>query len=107
MEKRLVLALVLTGLVVVGTQFLFRPTVPPRQATDTTTFRDTTAAVTPPPTVAEQAPAAQPAAGVAQAAPRRDSLAAEAPAVRPETTVVADSLAEYRFSNVGAALRRT
>jgi YidC/Oxa1 family membrane protein insertase len=107
MEKRLVLALVLTGLVVVATQFIFPTRKPPRAATPTRVDSPsvqraesaaTPAATAPQPTLSAPAP---------KATAERDSAGAQVPAVRPETVTVADSLAEFHISSVGAALVST
>src|SRR2546430_974597 len=99
MEKRFLIALVLTALVVVATPLLFRGRFGvQRPAADTTktapaTLRDTTkAAIAPPPVIV---PAATPDSARASAMP--------APGVKPETTTVGTPFSEYRFVNVGAS----
>jgi YidC/Oxa1 family membrane protein insertase len=104
-NRRFVLAIALTLLVIVATQFLF-PTPPAparRAAADSATA--TTATPTPPPATA--APAA-PAAPVPTVGALPDSAGAVAPAApaaaAAETALVAGSRAAYQVSSVGGAL---
>jgi YidC/Oxa1 family membrane protein insertase len=121
MDKRFLLALVLTAAVVIGFPLLF----PGAPTTAPVAGRDSTVA-TQPAGAAPGAPAAVPAAPGAPAAPgtagtpgaapaavaplAADSAAARAAAAAPalaaapaETTTVATPLGSYRFSSVGAA----
>src|SRR5688572_18078868 len=92
MDRRTVLALVLTALVIVATPMLFPPAR--RPAVDTTALnrRDSV-----PATVTEPAPAPP-----TTSPPVQRPVASRAPAaIRPETTVVRTDHAIYRISSVG------
>ena len=98
MEKRMILALVLTAAVVGLTPVLFPPAPIPARRADST-------AVAPP---TRSTRATQPATAVARTpasavAPAADSAAAPVSAIRADSTVVTTELATYRFLNVGAA----
>ena len=97
MEKRMILALVLTAAVVGLTPVLFPPAPRPAGSADSS-------AVAPAAREPAASPAAQPvaAAPVVQAPPAADSAAPRA-IVRAESTIVATDLATYRFVSVGAA----
>jgi len=106
MDKRFLLALVLTAIVVIATPLLFRTQSAPNTNAPTT--------VVPVPDSAGKAPPSSTAASTVEAIPRRDSsqvsaigaradsTAATTPAVAPESTVVSTSVADYLFTNVGA-----
>src|SRR5687768_517238 len=93
MDRRTVLALVLTAIVIVATPMLFSPA--PRPTVDTTAQvrRDTV-----PVTVTEPPPPAR----TAPTPPTQPPVApAPVPAIRPETTVVRTDHAIYRISSIG------
>ena len=96
MDKRFLLALVLTAVVVVATPWLFgtQSSRVSKTERDTALASDTTAAVRPSP---QETPIAQP-----TVAPARDSSLTSIQA-RPETTTVSLKLADYTFSSRGAA----
>jgi YidC/Oxa1 family membrane protein insertase len=100
MEKRMILALVLTAAVVGLTPVLFPSAPAPARRADSTAVapasRDTRAA-----RPAQQPAAAQPAPAIA--APAGDSGTAAPAALSADSTVVATDLATYRFVDVGAA----
>jgi YidC/Oxa1 family membrane protein insertase len=99
MDRRTVLALVLVAAVIVVTPWILpRRSVPrtsptPPTSLDTTTGR-ASSDVTPAPSLARPQRADSARIGTA------DSIVLEAV---PETTVIRDNVAEYRFTNVGAA----
>ncbi|HEU5132039.1 MAG TPA: membrane protein insertase YidC, partial [Pyrinomonadaceae bacterium] len=101
MDKRFFLALILTAVVVIATPLLFKTTpVPSKTGADSAvTHRDSTVAPNAVPLISEDT-ARQPAVLPAQPT-RAESLATAAPIV-PETTVVSTTVADYRFSNIGA-----
>ena len=97
MDKRFLLALVLTAVVVVATPWLFGTQSSRRVSKterDTALASDSTAAVRPSP---QGAPIAQP-----NVLPVRDSSLTSIQ-TRPETTTVSLKLADYTFSSKGAA----
>jgi YidC/Oxa1 family membrane protein insertase len=101
MDKRFLLALALTAIVVIATPWLFGS-----QSRSTKALRDTTlavdsvardtlrSAVVPPPPIVERA-SIQPADSVVGTSVAR---------IVPETTTVSLPLSQYRFSNIGAVL---
>lgn len=102
MEKRMILALVLTAAVVGLTPVLFPGAPVPARRADSTAAAPATRAQRP------QEPAQQPAAAAAVpvAAPAVAAAADSAPVAlvaRADSTVVATDLATYRFVDVGAA----
>ena len=110
MDKRFFLALVLTAVVVIMTPFLF-PTIAPTPGSsagggtaprpDSTVAAPDTAA--PVPSVANTAVIPAPRADSAVPSARSVRADTTAAIARAETTTVSMPLAEYRFSNVGAA----
>ncbi len=100
MEKRMILALVLTAAVVGLTPVLFPPASRPARRADSAAVapagRDTRAAAP------ERPPAAAPPVSRV-AAPANDSATAAPAALGADSTVVATDLATYRFVDVGAA----
>src|SRR5687767_13347338 len=105
MDKRFLLALVLTALVVVATPILF-PSPTPARRTPVSAMSDSSrpaSSIVPAPSVAPRDSArvlAPPPSQVA-ANPPTDSLSAPV-AVAPVETTIADSLTQYRLSNIGA-----
>jgi YidC/Oxa1 family membrane protein insertase len=100
MDKRFLLALVLTAVVVIVTPILFRtPSAPVRPDTTTVTLRDSLTRTPSLPTVAE-IPVADTTAAVNRTV-AQDSTASITTV--PETTVVSTPVAAYRFSTLGAA----
>lgn len=100
MDKRFLLALVLTAVVVIVTPILFRtPSAPIRPDATSVTLRDSVTRAPVTPTVAET-PVTEPVAGVNRTV-ARDSTASIATV--PETTVVSTPVAAYHFSTLGAA----
>ena len=100
MDKRFLLALLLTAVVVIATPILFRtPSAPVRPDTTSATLRDSVTRTPPAPTVTET-----PVADTATAVNRRVAQDSTANiATVPETTVVSTPVAAYRFSTLGAA----
>lgn len=101
MDRRFLLAIILTALVVIGVPMLF-PTPPTRpgaaDSTQVITRREATGAADTP-TAAATPPATTPSITA-----RGDTaVTAAVVAIRPETTVVVTPRVTYRFSNVGAA----
>ncbi len=98
MEKRMILALVLTAAVVGLTPVIFPPAPVPTGRADSTAVAPATrdARVAPPAAV-------QPVPATAPIVPVVDSLAALPPSISADSTVVATDLATYRFVDVGAA----
>src|SRR5258706_11444572 len=94
MEARLLLAFVLMGLVLFGTQYFYKPPPQPPQQTPATK------AVQP----AKPAPAA-PAPIAAQAAPIPKEMPGEVKADKEETITVESDLYRVVFSNRGAVVR--
>jgi YidC/Oxa1 family membrane protein insertase len=98
MEKRMIMALVLTAAVVGLTPVLFPPAPTPARTADSTAVapaaRDARVAQ---PAVMQPAPAAAPVVPIA------DSAAAAPALVSADSTMVATDLATYRFVDVGAA----
>jgi YidC/Oxa1 family membrane protein insertase len=100
MDKRFLLALVLTAVVVIVTPILFRtPSAPVRPDTTTVTLRDSLTRTPSLPAVAE-IPVADTTAAVNRTV-AQDSTASITTV--PETTVVSTPVAAYRFSTLGAA----
>jgi YidC/Oxa1 family membrane protein insertase len=99
MDKRFLLALVLTAVVVIATPILFRtPSAPVRPDTTSVTLRDSVTRTPSVPTVAE-IPVTDTAVAVNRTV-ARDSTANIATV--PETTVVSTPVAAYRFTTLGA-----
>src|SRR5688572_13611950 len=89
MEKRLLVAVLLIGAVIMATELLFRPAPLPESATGA----DSAAVAAPP--------------AVTRAAPRAPAPPVAATPVAPaDTVVVRSALYEYAFSTRGAALVR-
>ena len=101
MDKRFFLALVLTAVVVIATPLLFKttPALTKTGADSAVTLRDSAA------TPSVVAPISEDTARRQDSLPaqpvRAESLATAAP-IAPETTVVSTTVADYRFSNIGA-----
>src|SRR5262245_59427337 len=100
MDKRFFLALVLTAVVVIATPLLFKtPATPAKTGTgdSAVTLRDSAISQAVPriseDTARRDSLPVQPT--------RSDSVTATAP-IAPETTTVSTSVADYRFSNIGA-----
>src|SRR5690349_6986421 len=104
MDKRFLIALVLTAIVVIATPWLFGTQSSPRgnKATDTTVARDSSKQSAPDlrPSTAGQVVETPP--STVPATPSTDTLRSVIAATAPETTTVALPLANYRFSNIGA-----
>jgi YidC/Oxa1 family membrane protein insertase len=105
MDKRFLLALVLTALVVVATPILF-PNPTPARRTPVSATSDSSrpaSSIVPAPSVAPRDSARVPAPPPSQVAanPLTDSLSAPV-AVAPVETTIVDSLTQYRLSNIGA-----
>jgi len=102
MDKRFLLALTLTAIVVIATPWLFgtRPRQGNNPAADTTRVADSGVKPTVIPPSRPKPPAVEsiPAAGLTDSLTRRDSGA-----ILPETTRVTLPIAEYRFSSLGAS----
>ncbi len=105
MEKRMILALVLTAAVVGLTPVLFPPSPSAARRADSSAVASSRSdARAGQPAQPAVGPAAQPAsaASVTSAATVGDSLP-RAAVIRPDSTIVTTGLATYRFVNVGAA----
>ncbi len=106
MEKRMILALVLTAAIVGLTPVLFPPSPAPARSADSTAVAPATrnARTTQPTQPAQPSTAVQAPRTVAPAAvPVADSATAASAPVRADSTVVVTDLATYRFVSVGAA----
>ncbi|HMC53886.1 MAG TPA: membrane protein insertase YidC [Gemmatimonadaceae bacterium] len=100
MDRRTLLALLLTAIVIVATPMLFPS--PRRPAVDTAAVNaDTTRRGAIPPAPAAQQPAESP--GAARALARPAPTAAQTPVVRAETTVVTTPRASYAIASPGGA----
>ncbi len=102
-SKRFILALILTALVIFGTQFLFPPPTPPAvppAAVEPTGVQPGDPAVPPPGEVVTPAP--PPPAVVAAPVPAPVDTPMVATVVVPDTIRVNTPLVQYEFSSVGA-----
>ncbi|MBX3174145.1 MAG: membrane protein insertase YidC [Gemmatimonadaceae bacterium] len=103
MDKRFFLALLLTGAVVIATPLIFRQPVPPPTAIASLEGGDTLPVATAPtPAGGDAAPATASAAAATPTMGPAANTAASAPAVVAETLTLANDLATYRFSTLGA-----
>ena len=94
MDRRTILALILTAIVIVATPLLFPAARAPQRAADTTK------AVAPAHSASDTTPSVAPAAGSPAGGPTRVAAARPAP-VRPETTVVRTNRAVYELVSPG------
>jgi YidC/Oxa1 family membrane protein insertase len=106
MDKRFLLALVLTAIVVIATPLLFRTQSAPNANAPTTVVPvpDSVGKTLPPSTPAStvEATPRRDSAQVSAIGARVDSTAPSTPAIAPESTVVSTSVADYLFTSVGA-----
>src|SRR3982751_1094078 len=104
MDKRFLLALALTAIVVIATPWLFgTQSSNNRKGTrDTTLAADSSGTAARTTSIDSSRVATQPVAPAVSAAPSLSPSLSAAEAPTPDTTVVSSRLADYRFTNLGA-----